>query len=240
MGAARRISDRCGRPHGPRPLRQLRRRSAPGRRAGGRVGGLARRLAARPPAPPLAHPRGRGRGPRAWIRPQAASTSVVPRARREGDGVDLRPSRAAQCVLQLQQARRRGARVPRQLLWRDDRWHQRRRGVGRILVSWRLDSRKTVEAAAGRPHNPAADDLQRWKIDSLLSLGPGGEPLPGSSSARVVMCQTPEDIVALRRGDPRLARAWRIAMRSALSSAFDAGYAITGVTRTGWYVLERG
>jgi predicted GNAT superfamily acetyltransferase len=110
----------------------------------------------------------------------------------------------------------------------------------RILVNWRLDSRKADEAAAGRPHNPTADDLQRWKIDSLLSLGPGGEPVPGSSGARVVMCQTPEDIVALRRSDPRLARAWRIAMRNALSSAFDAGYAITGVTRTGWYVLERG
>jgi hypothetical protein len=29
-------------------------------------------------------------------------------------------------------------------------------------------------------------------------------------------------------------------MRTALSSAFDAGYAVTGVTRAGWYVLERG
>jgi predicted GNAT superfamily acetyltransferase len=110
----------------------------------------------------------------------------------------------------------------------------------RLLVSWRLDSRKAVEAAAGRPHNPAAQDLQRWKFDSLLSPGPGGEPMPGSSSARVVVCQAPEDIVALRRSDPQLARAWRIAMRNALSWAFDADYAITGVTRTGWYVLERG
>jgi predicted GNAT superfamily acetyltransferase len=56
----------------------------------------------------------------------------------------------------------------------------------------------------------------------------------------VVVCQTPEDIVALRRSDPKLAHVWRIAMRKALASAFDAGYAVTGVTRTGWYVLERG
>jgi predicted GNAT superfamily acetyltransferase len=110
----------------------------------------------------------------------------------------------------------------------------------RLLVSWRLDSRKAEQAAAGHPHDPSAEDLQRWKIDSLLALGPGGEPVPGSSRARVVVCQTPEDIVALRRSDPKLARAWRIAMRKALASAFDAGYAITGVTRTGWYVLERG
>jgi predicted GNAT superfamily acetyltransferase len=110
----------------------------------------------------------------------------------------------------------------------------------RILVRWRLDSPKAQEAAAGHPHDPSPEDLQRWKIDSLLSPGPGGEPVLGSSKARVVVCQTPEDIVALRHLDPPLARTWRIAMRGALSSAFDTGYAVTGVTRTGWYVLERG
>jgi len=110
----------------------------------------------------------------------------------------------------------------------------------RIVISWRLDSRQAEEAAAGRPHDPAADDLQSGKIDSVLSLGVGGEPVRGSSGARVIVCQVPEDIVAMRRSDPSLAHAWRIAMRSSLSWAFDAGYAVTGVTRTGWYVLERG
>jgi predicted GNAT superfamily acetyltransferase len=110
----------------------------------------------------------------------------------------------------------------------------------RLLVRWRLDSRQAQDAAAGHPHDPSAEDLQRWKIDSLLSLGPDGQPVPGSSKARLVVCQTPEDIVALRRSDPQLARAWRMAMRNAFASAFEAGYAVTGVTRTGWYVLERG
>jgi predicted GNAT superfamily acetyltransferase len=110
----------------------------------------------------------------------------------------------------------------------------------RILVSWQLDSQRATEAAAGRPHDPASEDLERWKIEALLTIGPVGEPVPGSSSARVVMCQVPDDIVALRRSDPKLARAWRMAVRTALGSAFDAGYRITGVTRTGWYVLERG
>jgi len=110
----------------------------------------------------------------------------------------------------------------------------------RLLVTWRLDSRQAEDAARGHPHDPAAEDLERWRIDSLISVGPGGEPVQGSSRARVVVCQTPEDIVALRRSNPQLARAWRIAVRDALSSAFDAGYAVTGVTRTGWYVLERG
>src|SRR5713101_7549842 len=67
----------------------------------------------------------------------------------------------------------------------------------RIVISWRLDSRQAEEAAAGRPHDPAADDLQSGKIDSVLSLGVGGEPVRGSSGARVIVCQVPEDIVAM-------------------------------------------
>jgi len=110
----------------------------------------------------------------------------------------------------------------------------------RILITWRLDSQLAEEAAAGRPHDPSDEDLQRWRIDALIAVGLGGEPVTGSSSARVVICQVPDDIVALRRSDPQLARAWRLAVRGALSKAFDSGYRVTGVTRTGWYVLERG
>ena len=110
----------------------------------------------------------------------------------------------------------------------------------RILISWRLDSQQAEEAAAGRPHDPSADDLQRWRIDTLVTVGPGGEPVAGSTTARVVTCQVPDDIVEVRRSNPELARSWRLAVRSALSKAFDDGYRILGATRTGWYVLERG
>ncbi|TMD91099.1 MAG: GNAT family N-acetyltransferase [Chloroflexi bacterium] len=110
----------------------------------------------------------------------------------------------------------------------------------RILIEWRLDSPKAAAAAAGRPLEPSADDLQHRQVDALLSIGAGGEPVRGTSTDGVVMCQVPDDIVALRRSDPLLARAWRIAVRDAMKPAFDAGYRITGVTRTGWYILERG
>jgi len=108
----------------------------------------------------------------------------------------------------------------------------------RILIDWRLDSPKAVAAAAGRPAELPADELQN--VDSLLSVGAGGEPIPGTSKARVVMCQVPDDIVTLRRSNPQLAREWRLAVRNAMQPAFDAGYRITGVTRTGWYILDRG
>lgn len=109
----------------------------------------------------------------------------------------------------------------------------------RILISWRLDSRRAEDAAAGRPHDPLAGTAVR-DVDALLSVGSSGEPLPRSSSAARVTCQVPEDIVALRRTDPALARAWRMALRNALTAAFAADYRITGVDRAGWYVLLRG
>jgi predicted GNAT superfamily acetyltransferase len=53
-----------------------------------------------------------------------------------------------------------------------------------------------------------------------------------------LLVQVPEDIVALRREQPTLARSWRVAMREAMSRLLAGGYEITGATRDGWYVLE--
>ena len=107
----------------------------------------------------------------------------------------------------------------------------------RILIDWRLDSQRAEEAAAGRPRDPSDQDLH--DAGMLLDAEPGAEPVLHQSSAPVVVCRLPDDIVALRREDPKLARAWRLAVRKALGDAFDAGYRITGVTRGGWYVLTR-
>jgi predicted GNAT superfamily acetyltransferase len=54
------------------------------------------------------------------------------------------------------------------------------------------------------------------------------------------LCQVPDDIVAMRRSDPVLAREWRVALRHALVKSLARGYAIAGATRSGWYVLESG
>lgn len=110
----------------------------------------------------------------------------------------------------------------------------------RLLISWRLDSQQAADAAAGRPGEPVPADAKGATDDVLLAVGQDSEPVAGSSSARIVICQVPDDIVGLRRSDPERARAWRLAVRKTLVDAFDAGYRITGVTRTGWYVLERG
>jgi predicted GNAT superfamily acetyltransferase len=110
----------------------------------------------------------------------------------------------------------------------------------RLLIRWRLDSERARAAASGHPFEPDVERLREWKDDAILSVGDAGEPVVGRSSARVLICRVPEDIVGLRRSDPSLARAWRQALRQTLGEAIQRGYFVTGATRSGWYVLESG
>jgi predicted GNAT superfamily acetyltransferase len=105
----------------------------------------------------------------------------------------------------------------------------------RLLVTWLLE--------AARGPEPDLKELRRDGAAAVLSVGDAGEPVAAGStisSARVLLCQVPDDIVALRRTDPSLARAWRVALRRAFTDAIAAGYEVRGATRSGWYVLETG
>ena len=110
----------------------------------------------------------------------------------------------------------------------------------RLLISWQLDSAPAEAAAGGRNSAPDVDRLLRDGAVALLSVGAAGEPVAGpAASSRVLICQVPDDIVSLRRTSPPIARSWRLALRRAISGAMQAGYRVTGATRTGWYVLQR-
>ena len=100
----------------------------------------------------------------------------------------------------------------------------------RWLITWQVESSRRDE--------PDLEKLRREGAGVVLSVGDAGEPVAISASARVLICQVPEDIVALRRSDPPLAREWRTALRRALTDSIAAGYAVTGATRSGWYVLQ--
>jgi len=132
-----------------------------------------------------------------------------------------------------------GAVAPRYLV---DFYGEMRDGINagdesdRLLIRWELDSRQAEAAAAGDAPDP---DLATAGGETILSAGADQEPIAATSSARVLLCQTRADIVALRRSAPALARGWRIALRNALGGSLSAGYIIAGATRSGWYVLER-
>ncbi len=112
----------------------------------------------------------------------------------------------------------------------------------RLLISWRLESPSAEEAAAGRAAEPQLDELESGGAVKMLSVGAHGEPQAASpapdSSARVLLCQVPEDVVELRRRDAALARRWRMALRECLTDALARGYEVSGATRSGWYILE--
>ncbi|HSP09249.1 MAG TPA: GNAT family N-acetyltransferase [Candidatus Dormibacteraeota bacterium] len=109
----------------------------------------------------------------------------------------------------------------------------------RLLIRWQLGSPEARDAAAGRAPALETDRLIAAGASPILSVGDSGEPVAGpSSDARVLLCQVPADIVELRHTDASLARSWRLALRSALTGTLARGYAITGATRSGSYVLE--
>ena len=110
----------------------------------------------------------------------------------------------------------------------------------RLLIRWRLESERAEAAAAGELAELDVDKLRGWGRIAILSVGADGEPVSVTSGARVLICQVPEDIVALRRSNPALAHRWRLALRQALGGSMERGYHIAGATRAGWYVLESG
>jgi predicted GNAT superfamily acetyltransferase len=109
----------------------------------------------------------------------------------------------------------------------------------RLLIGWRLDSAQVEAAATGSAPQPAEEQLLRDGATIVLSVGPSGEPVAGAPFSSTLLCQVPEDIVAIRRTNPGLAHAWRLASRRVLGAAFDDGYRVSGATRTGWYVLVK-
>jgi predicted GNAT superfamily acetyltransferase len=78
----------------------------------------------------------------------------------------------------------------------------------------------------------------------ILSAAADGSPVIAGAAragpAAPLMCQVPEDIVAMRRLHPELAGEWRLALRATMGRAMQSGYLATGMAGDGSYLLERG
>jgi predicted GNAT superfamily acetyltransferase len=111
----------------------------------------------------------------------------------------------------------------------------------RCLVSWRLASQRAVDAGRGADLEPNLGTLRRNGARILLERDAAGEPVTREAEpgARALLVQVPGDIVAVRAADPDLAVRWRRALRAVMGEALGRGLAATGITRSGWYVLEQ-
>lgn len=79
----------------------------------------------------------------------------------------------------------------------------------------------------------AGDESDRlvaaWAVDERQQPDPPGPP---------IHIPTPDDIVALRRTDPIAAERWRHDVRERMVAAMAAGAVVTGMTRSGDYIMK--
>jgi predicted GNAT superfamily acetyltransferase len=109
----------------------------------------------------------------------------------------------------------------------------------RVLIDWSLDSPRACSASVGELRTPEFESLLTDGAAIALQVGSNGEPVPGDVSGEKMLVGVPRDIVELRRTEPETAIAWRRATREVLQSALSDGYVIGGMTRTGYYVVEK-
>lgn len=109
----------------------------------------------------------------------------------------------------------------------------------RLVAWWVVDSDRARVAAEGEALIPDHAAIAAEARD-LIVLGPDGSPRVAEPphAHETVLVSLPEDVVSLRREDPDLGLQWRLAVRSALTSAFDVGLRVSAVTSAGAYVLS--
>lgn len=105
----------------------------------------------------------------------------------------------------------------------------------RLLMAWHLSTAGVLAASEGRADASAPVDLG----DYLLRVGPDDAPVVSDATGDVRRCQLPADIVAMRSANPRLAAAWRRALRETLGQAMESGWRVVEFAPPGDYVLMR-
>jgi predicted GNAT superfamily acetyltransferase len=107
----------------------------------------------------------------------------------------------------------------------------------RCLVSW--------DVGPGSPPRVIDAPVPAPVPARMLAIAETGRPVvldgdaPDRPGVAAVVCQVPDDIVAVRHRDPDMARAWRLALRGSMGRAMCAGFEVTGMTADGSYLLGR-
>lgn len=111
-------------------------------------------------------------------------------------------------------------------------------GSDRLLASWQLDDPAVEAACGGRPRI-----APRGIGAPALTVGADNEPVIAGSDVipdRFVRLAVPEDIEAMRRSDPELARTWRQTLRDTLGREIANGAGVVGFDPETGYIVDRG
>jgi predicted GNAT superfamily acetyltransferase len=104
----------------------------------------------------------------------------------------------------------------------------------RLLLDWELADPVVARALDGHPVERTPGAAVALDIDA------DGRPVPGEIKGRHVEVRVPADIYAVRKARPEAALRWRLAMRDVLGGLLADGAVITGFSREGGFLLDRG
>jgi predicted GNAT superfamily acetyltransferase len=110
----------------------------------------------------------------------------------------------------------------------------------RLVATWRLSGSRAVAACGGVVASPDIESLIKAGAHIAVDErddGPVGRRPPAGTT--VALVRVPADIEALRAHDPGLGGRWRSVVRDELGGLLHAGWRVTAVSRSGWYVVER-
>ncbi len=106
----------------------------------------------------------------------------------------------------------------------------------RLLMRWELTGEEATLALSSALPTSSVDVWREagaaWAVRAV-----DGWPTVSDTDAPLRMVATPTDIVGLRRRLPALALEWRMAVRSAMTAAFDAGLRPVAMTDDGSYLF---
>jgi predicted GNAT superfamily acetyltransferase len=104
----------------------------------------------------------------------------------------------------------------------------------RLLLDWDLADPAVTRALDGHPVERVPGATVALDIDAAE------RPVPGEVKGRHVEVRIPDDIYAVRKANPETALRWRLAVRDVLGGLLADGAVITGFSRDGGYLLDRG
>ncbi|GAC1701990.1 MAG: hypothetical protein NVS9B6_17580 [Candidatus Limnocylindrales bacterium] len=113
----------------------------------------------------------------------------------------------------------------------------------RFTVEWPIATDRVARRLRHDDPSPALEEVERGPVRYLLrSKRDRPSDLVAPDGEGRLLLEIPSDIQAIKRQDPALALAWRHTLRTALETAFAAGYAAVGFLRgadgRGAYLLE--